>query len=59
MKMELPFLTSLGKDLWSSQIQLLTVNVLQTETSLFLSQADQQEVAMEVIISEGENFSKY
>jgi hypothetical protein len=47
---------SLGKDLWSSLIQLLIVNVLQTETSLFLSRADQLEVAMEVIIKDGENF---
>jgi hypothetical protein len=46
---------SLGKDLWSSLIQLLIVNVLQTETSLFLRRADQLEVAMEVIIKDGEN----
>lgn len=47
---------SLGKDLWSSLIQLLIVNVLQMETSLFLNRADQLEVAMEVINKDGENY---
>jgi hypothetical protein len=50
---------SLGKDLWSSLIQLLTVNVLQMETSLFLNRADQLEVAMEVINKDGENYFKH